>query len=57
MHLLRAILAIIVISIILSMLYLPDGLITRPSQLLWKGVTGFTFVYLIALIVFLFLDK
>lgn len=24
---------------------------------MWKGVTGFTFVYLIALIVFLFLDK
>jgi phosphatidylserine synthase 2 len=39
------------------MLYLPDGMITRPTQLLWKAVTGFSMVYLMVLIVFVFLSK
>jgi hypothetical protein len=41
--------------IVLAIIYLPDGLIARPSQKLWKGVTGFSMFYLLILTYFVFL--
>ena len=49
-------LVLMTMSIILSMLYLPDGMIGRPSQLLWKGVTGFSIFYLVILLLVVFLE-
>ncbi len=40
---------------IAAILYLPDGLIRRPTQILWKAVTGFALLYSIILTFFVFM--
>lgn len=39
----------------MAALYLPDGLIRRPSVYLWKSITGIGFFYLAVLIYFVYL--
>lgn len=38
-------------------LYLPDGLIKRPNQKIWKFITGVSMFYLMALVYMVFLTK
>jgi hypothetical protein len=52
----RALLIIMLMFVALAIIYLPDGIIIRPSQVLWKGVTGFSMFYLLVLTFFVLLS-
>jgi len=39
----------------MSCMYLPDGLIKRPTVFLWKAITGLSLFYLAVLIYFAYL--
>lgn len=51
----RALLFAIVFMVLTSCMYLPDGLIKRPTVFLWKTITGLSFFYLAVLIYFAYL--
>lgn len=39
----------------MAVLYLPDGLIKRPNEKIWKFVTGLSMFYLMILVYMVFL--
>ena len=41
----------------MAALYLPDGLIKRPSEKIWKFVTGLSMFYLMVLVYMVFLTR
>lgn len=40
----------------MAALYLPDGLIKRPNQKIWKFITGLSMFYLMVLVYIVFLS-
>lgn len=51
----RALVFAVVFAVLVACMFLPDGLIRRPSKFLWKGITGLSFFYLAVLIYFVYL--